>query len=46
MSTGRTCDACDGRSSRAALYCQWCGKQLRETEDFETVATNTTGGEQ
>jgi NTP pyrophosphatase (non-canonical NTP hydrolase) len=43
MSTGRTCEACDGRSSRAALYCQWCGRQLREPEDFETVATDGGG---
>lgn len=43
MSTGRTCDACEGRSSRAAKYCQWCGRQLREPEDFETVATDGDG---
>lgn len=39
MSVGQTCDACKGESARAAVYCQWCGRELRGLEDFETPNT-------
>lgn len=35
MSVGRRCEGCDGKSSRAARFCQWCGAPLRALERWE-----------
>ena len=36
MTLGRQCDFCSSHSSRAARYCQWCGRQIRALEPFES----------
>ncbi|MCY4731167.1 hypothetical protein KY092_11435 [Natronomonas gomsonensis] len=36
MTLGRQCDFCSSYSSRAARYCQWCGRQIRPLEPFES----------